>query len=236
LKDEPVLNPSAMFTCDGNESMKRVANVSVSDSRTFEHYYFLDNDYIDRFKNETQRRKNSGKTSINEAPGDLRHGETSRGLIASGSEVVKDKNTPFEDMRRSGELSKYGLAAVDRLIRIFGDDILIGYDIGCSLLKTRYKKALDIIATLPKEIEKIWPKKTSDDWRAMFEKERECCKTLKAPNPESTFAMRYLKSLRVLAEKEKIFLEVFSVTGDHMTPAQMDTYHKLAVNTRKLEA
>ncbi|KAG9083330.1 hypothetical protein FRC07_013945, partial [Ceratobasidium sp. 392] len=37
-----------------------------------------------------------------------------------------------EDMRRSGELSKYGLAAVDRLVRVFGDNILIGYDIGCT--------------------------------------------------------------------------------------------------------
>ncbi|KAG8693339.1 hypothetical protein FRC08_009181 [Ceratobasidium sp. 394] len=373
LKDEPVLNPSAMFTCDGNESMKRVASASVSDSRTFEHDYFLDDDYVDHFKNETRRNKNSDKTSMGEASGDLCHDEASKGSTAPSLEVVEDENTPceqrwknaraddqngkklvvfdetgvfvvscrhgtvmlVEDMRRSGELSKYGLAAVDRLIRIFGDDIMIGYDIGCtfrvtalrsplvgplvrkhrtrfavgsfhgyaherkcqisnhplyiegaglesfeqneqlfsstntvarttrhasrfhrrqhfalrlsawdfgrrcklgSLLKTRYKKALDILATLPKEIEKICPKKTGDEWHAMFKKECEYFKTLKAPSPESTFAMRYLKSLRILAEKEKLFSEVFSVTSDHTTPAQMDTYHKLAAKTRKIEA
>ncbi|KAG8682615.1 hypothetical protein FRC11_014649, partial [Ceratobasidium sp. 423] len=47
-----------------------------------------------------------------------------------------------EDMRQSGELSKYPLAAVDKLCRVFGDDLLIGYDIGCTFRGTAQRSAL----------------------------------------------------------------------------------------------
>ncbi|KAG2746696.1 hypothetical protein P692DRAFT_20737573, partial [Suillus brevipes Sb2] len=40
------------------------------------------------------------------------------------------------EMKRSGELAKYGLAAVDRLLNICGADQAIGLDIACSSRKT----------------------------------------------------------------------------------------------------
>ncbi|KAG8687142.1 hypothetical protein FRC08_012140, partial [Ceratobasidium sp. 394] len=172
-----------MFTCDGNESMKCVASASVSDSRTFKHAYFLDNDYVDRFKDETRRSAQSNKASTDEALGGLCHGDTEGTSVEEDPkvpEVVEDNNTPceqrwknaraddqggkklvvfdetgvfvvscrhgtvmlVEDMRRSGELSKYGLAAVDRLIRVFGNDIMIGYDIGCTFQITALRSPL----------------------------------------------------------------------------------------------
>ena len=42
------------------------------------------------------------------------------------------------DMVRSGELSKYPLAIVQKMIKIFGPDLGLGYDIGC-----RFRTTLD---------------------------------------------------------------------------------------------
>ncbi|KIJ30837.1 hypothetical protein M422DRAFT_234713 [Sphaerobolus stellatus SS14] len=40
------------------------------------------------------------------------------------------------DMIQSGELAKYGLAIVDKLIDVYGDGLCIGYDIGCAFAST----------------------------------------------------------------------------------------------------
>ncbi|KLO06443.1 hypothetical protein SCHPADRAFT_917527 [Schizopora paradoxa] len=40
------------------------------------------------------------------------------------------------DMIRSGELAKYPIAIVNKLIDVFGDNILVGYDIGCGFSST----------------------------------------------------------------------------------------------------
>ena len=42
------------------------------------------------------------------------------------------------DMVQSGELSKYPLAIVQKMIEIFGPDLGLGYDIGC-----RFRTTLD---------------------------------------------------------------------------------------------
>ncbi|KAG9092876.1 hypothetical protein FRC06_011763, partial [Ceratobasidium sp. 370] len=256
-----------------------------------------------------------------------------------------------EDMRRSGELSKYGLAAVDKLCRVLGNDILIGYDIGCTfrgtvqrsplvgplvrkhnmsfcvgsfhgyahnrkcqltnhpmnlegagtesfeecetlfsstnsvalttrhsspfhrrqhivlhlsgwdlgrrcalgaILKSKYVHALRILETLPLEIQKLNPNNTDDDWRAMFHAERDYFDSLKAPSSDNSFAMLYVKRLRVLAEKQATFDKVFSVEFVYMLPSNVDYYrshpdtlraggedqyqHKWETQIRQLEA
>lgn len=42
----------------------------------------------------------------------------------------------FVEMRRSGELAKYGLATIGKLLQVYGDDQAIGCDIACSFVKT----------------------------------------------------------------------------------------------------
>ncbi|QRV98248.1 hypothetical protein RhiJN_26267 [Ceratobasidium sp. AG-Ba] len=169
LKDEPKLEHSMMVTCDGNDSLKRVAGSVAGDPRTFNHRFFLENDYVDRFENEAQSKgKKAGATKAGESSGSNTaqpngpSGDTSRDRSIepqartinestdTGDEeelpceqrwknaqadshsgkpiVVFDETGIFvvscrhgtvilvEDMRRSGELSKYGLAAVDRLV------------------------------------------------------------------------------------------------------------------------
>ncbi|KAK7437700.1 hypothetical protein VKT23_018416 [Stygiomarasmius scandens] len=48
----------------------------------------------------------------------------------------------IEDMVRSGEQAKYALAIVDRLIEVLGEDLAIGYDIGCGFKTTIARSAL----------------------------------------------------------------------------------------------
>ncbi|KAH9923377.1 uncharacterized protein B0H18DRAFT_1085727 [Fomitopsis serialis] len=46
------------------------------------------------------------------------------------------------DMIRSGELMKYPLAIVNKLIEVYGEDIAVGYDIACAFWKTLERSCL----------------------------------------------------------------------------------------------
>ncbi|KAB5589883.1 hypothetical protein CTheo_6666 [Ceratobasidium theobromae] len=382
LDNEPKLKYSMLLTCDGNDSLKRVANASLVDRRTLNSDYFLSSEYVDRFGNEVASRVKAKATSgtLDNTP---KHGskganghEESESTTAceerwknahaddsSKKVVVFDETGIFavscrhgsvilvEDMRQSGELSKYALAAVDKLCQVFGKDLLIGYDIGCtfrgtaqrsplvgplvhknninfvvgsfhgyahnrkcqlsnhplnvegaglesfeeneqlfsstntvarttrhashfhrqqlivlhlggwdfgrrcalgSILKSRYTSALRVLSTLPKELCKLSPNKTDDDWCSMFNEECKYFEALKEPSAQSSFAMLYVKRLRVLAEKEKAFKLAFHTTFTYTVPGQIDIYrnnpsirntdmehkyqHCFAAQTRKIEA
>ncbi|KAG8703208.1 hypothetical protein FRC09_004300 [Ceratobasidium sp. 395] len=404
LKDEPKLKYSKMFTCDGNNSLKRLANASTVDQRVLKDDYFLAPEYVDRFEDEVvnsrqkAKSKATEKTSIpaqNKAPkpSDSTQGEntaqdSSQDKPEPAIDEAEHKDIPcemrwknaradeagkkvalfdetgifavacrhgtvmfVEDMRQSGELAKYGLAAVDKLCRVFGNDILLGYDIGCtfcgtvhrsplvgpvakecnmcfctgsfhgyahnrkcqlknhpvylegagsecfeecetlfsftnatasstrhasqfhrrqlialrlsgwdfgrrcalgSVLKLRYDRALQTINTLPGEIEGLCPGKTDKYWLEMYNAERKYLESLKLPNPESNFAVCYLRKLRVLAEKQAAQKKAFDINIVYTHSSDIDQYrnqpgvkgtkqadqyqHKLAAETRKLEA
>ncbi|KAG1724290.1 uncharacterized protein EDB91DRAFT_1255303 [Suillus paluster] len=51
------------------------------------------------------------------------------------------------EMKRSGELTKYGLAAVSRLLEVCGQDQGLGHDIGCSSRKTIAASSIGNLAT-----------------------------------------------------------------------------------------
>ncbi|RDX39811.1 hypothetical protein OH76DRAFT_1424081, partial [Lentinus brumalis] len=51
------------------------------------------------------------------------------------------------DMIRSGELMKYALAIINKLLEVYGPDILVGYDIGCEFSKTLEHSSLGPRAT-----------------------------------------------------------------------------------------
>ncbi|KAI5982151.1 hypothetical protein EDD15DRAFT_2177745, partial [Pisolithus albus] len=46
------------------------------------------------------------------------------------------------EMKRSGELAKYGLAAVNWLLNVCGKDQAVGHDIGCASKKTIVSSSL----------------------------------------------------------------------------------------------
>ncbi|CAE6465247.1 unnamed protein product [Rhizoctonia solani] len=107
LDNEPTMRYSMLVTCDGNDSLKRLANASVVDRRTLDQDYFLSSDYVDIFANEVLGKQKGKDTEL--------HDNTHR--------------------------AKYGLAAVNKLCQVFGDDLLIGYDIGCTFGGTADRSA-----------------------------------------------------------------------------------------------
>ncbi|KAF8668515.1 hypothetical protein RHS04_08977 [Rhizoctonia solani] len=191
LKNEPKLKFSMLCSCDGNNSIKRVAASCVVDRRKFKHSYFLDSQYVDQFENEVLRRS-KGKTTIGtqalhstqkptceaqddtgnedlEHPKGLKNNADSSESASTACEeqwknaraddngkkiVVFNETRIFvtlcrhgfvllvEDMRQLGKLSKYPLAAVNKLCQVFGNNILVGYDIGCTFCGTAERSPL----------------------------------------------------------------------------------------------
>ncbi|KAG9089237.1 hypothetical protein FS749_001499 [Ceratobasidium sp. UAMH 11750] len=147
LENEPPLQYSMLVTMDGNDSLKHVAEAATSDRRTYRSNYYLTRNEVNACANEVPRRrkdepqeetvcekrwKSAKPDNDPRKRAKLRFEET--GVFVSTcrhSHVLTAC-----DMVRSGELAKYGLATVDRLISIHGDDILDGYDCGCSFEKT----------------------------------------------------------------------------------------------------
>ncbi|RPD52690.1 hypothetical protein L226DRAFT_548692 [Lentinus tigrinus ALCF2SS1-7] len=49
------------------------------------------------------------------------------------------------DMIRSSELMKYALTLINKLLQVYGSDILVGYDIGCEFSKTLSNSSLGAV-------------------------------------------------------------------------------------------
>ncbi|KAI0640725.1 hypothetical protein C8Q79DRAFT_920896 [Trametes meyenii] len=160
VEDEPPLKFDRLLCMDGNNSLKRVAKFGdreVSDMREFTaSNYFLPNDFVDKFKNEVQdtetsdhdqpRGANQGDQA-GESPDDPR--DCTRNWKATGREQDKTMWGIFHesgifasacrhgfilwvtDMIKSGELAKYPLAVVAKVLEVLGPRQLIRYDIGC---------------------------------------------------------------------------------------------------------
>ncbi|KAI0674307.1 hypothetical protein C8Q78DRAFT_1014194 [Trametes maxima] len=160
VEDELPLKFDRLLCMDGNNSLKRVAKFGdreVSDMREFTaSNYFLPNDFVDKFKNEVQDTEPSdhdqphGADQGDQAPqsrDDPR--DCTRNWKAAGREQDKTMWGIFHesgifasacrhgfilwvtDMIKSGELAKYPLAVVAKVLEVLGPRQLIGYDIGC---------------------------------------------------------------------------------------------------------
>ncbi|KAG8696739.1 hypothetical protein FRC08_006965 [Ceratobasidium sp. 394] len=147
LESEPPLQYSMLVTMDGNDSLKHVAEAATSDRRTYQSSYYLTRDEVNACANEVQRRKKNEPQEETECekrwksakPDNDPRKRAKLRFEETGVFVSTCRHSHILtvcDMVRSGELAKYGLATVDRLISTHGDDILDGYDCGCSFEKT----------------------------------------------------------------------------------------------------
>ncbi|KAH7917838.1 hypothetical protein BV22DRAFT_970049, partial [Leucogyrophana mollusca] len=156
VQNEPKLIPSALRCMDGNNSAKRMEGSGPTDHRTFESQYFIPDAEVERFKDDVRLRPGERPS----APGDPEPdtNSTDPDLCSSHWKAAnvseENKHHVFEqtgiflsacrhgivhtiaEMRRSGELAKYPLATIKKLLDVFGDNMAIGSDIGCSLQKT----------------------------------------------------------------------------------------------------
>ncbi|KAB5588232.1 hypothetical protein CTheo_8328 [Ceratobasidium theobromae] len=162
LDDEPDLKYSMLITLDGNDSLKRVATSAIFENEVKAKAAKKEKAKIMKVGSAPGTREQTAQDgSSTEEPNvptseTTIHGPTlceERWKNAKADEnarpiVVFDETGVFAaccrhgtalllaDMKRSGELAKYGLAMVDKLGNVFGGKLLIGYDIGCTFNKT----------------------------------------------------------------------------------------------------
>ncbi|KDN43148.1 hypothetical protein RSAG8_06301, partial [Rhizoctonia solani AG-8 WAC10335] len=151
LPKEPSLHYSMLVTSDGGDSFKRCNLAGAIDKRNYELDYYISRAEVDKFEDEVARSK-KGKEKEKESE----VSECEKRWKNAKADKQPDKKTKsyFEetglfvslcrhsfvltvcDMVRSGEKAKYALATINRLISTFGNGILMGYDIGCTMKGT----------------------------------------------------------------------------------------------------
>ncbi|KAG1860363.1 hypothetical protein F4604DRAFT_1882611 [Suillus subluteus] len=159
LADEEQLTFKMLYAMDGNDSLKRVIrrtlnnnnNNNNSDSvgicselptgQTLTSDRYLSHTFVDQFA------QNSPSVCQNSAPpenlceGRWKNMDDTKMKKAWG---VCDET----DMVQSGELAKYPLAVVARMLEVFGDNLGVGYDIGCQFKITLNNSSLGPLVRL----------------------------------------------------------------------------------------
>ncbi|KAG1883462.1 hypothetical protein F4604DRAFT_1879073 [Suillus subluteus] len=130
---------------DGNHSAKRIDGSGLADPRTFHSDYFIPRAAIELFKDDVRNRP--GQRSLDQHTGCAENWTTARSVEEAkvsffqqtGIFIMACRHGLVEcivEMKRSGELAKYGLAAVNRLLDSCGSFQGLGHDIGCTSCKT----------------------------------------------------------------------------------------------------
>ncbi|KAG1812026.1 hypothetical protein EV424DRAFT_1473620 [Suillus variegatus] len=153
--DEVALFPASLGAMDGNNSAKRMDNVGYTDRQIYPSRYMITSEDVDKFKDDVRLRP--GERSVGDESVQPNESLTCTDNWQAANSTSGSENTVhvFEqtgiflsacwhgiiqtltEMRRSGELAKYPLATINKLIDVFGDHLGIGSDIGCSLRKTK---------------------------------------------------------------------------------------------------
>ncbi|KAF8530645.1 hypothetical protein JB92DRAFT_2804438 [Gautieria morchelliformis] len=151
LEGEAELNPSVMGALDGNNSLKRFARGDRgSDTLTFDSDYFLSHEYVDQFANEVKCKvKKVDKETVCLNRWRAAMADNLKGMYNAFTETgvfVSVCRHGFVwtilDMMQSGELAKYPLATVSKLLSVFPLRIGLGYDIACSFTSTLMSSSL----------------------------------------------------------------------------------------------
>ncbi|KAG2032361.1 hypothetical protein BDR03DRAFT_936026 [Suillus americanus] len=139
--DEVALFPASLRAMDGNNSAKRMDNVGYTDRRIYPSRYMITSEDVDNVGDESVQPNESLTCTDNWQAANSTSGskntvcvfkQTGIFLSACRHGIIQT----LTEMRRSGELAKYPLATINKLIDVFGDHLGIGSNIGCSLRKT----------------------------------------------------------------------------------------------------
>ncbi|KAI6004580.1 hypothetical protein EDC04DRAFT_2871794 [Pisolithus marmoratus] len=131
---------------DGNQSAKHLDGSGSADSRLFHGDYFIPHAEVEMFKDNVWGRP--GKTSREKQAITCTDNWTAAKSVQENQIQVFEQTGIFvmacchgfveciAEMKRSGELAKYGLVAVNQLLDICGPGQAVGHDIGCASKKT----------------------------------------------------------------------------------------------------
>ncbi|KZV81825.1 hypothetical protein EXIGLDRAFT_627873, partial [Exidia glandulosa HHB12029] len=172
LTNEEALVIPGFLAMDGGQSNRRNASAGLADPRAFDSDYRIPPEEVDLYANEVQRRISKQReepeapayTTLEESgePGDdapkpsicasrwknakAEHNKLAPGMFdQTGVFALLCRHGLvlwFLEMIRSGELAKYPLAMIARLIRAGFRDKRNGYDIGCAFQGTLERSAL----------------------------------------------------------------------------------------------
>ncbi|KAG1859621.1 hypothetical protein DFJ58DRAFT_715712 [Suillus subalutaceus] len=167
LEEEPPLLYSIICACDGNNSAKLMDpavhhGVERLDPRSGTSSIWLSEPYVDGFADEVGNAQKQSKKSRPTAPAssvhdpddpwieDLDSGDSSEPKMfaifkKSGIFITVCRHgflLTICNMVRSGELMKYPLASLNKLMEVFGKNILYSYDIKCALEKILLRSSL----------------------------------------------------------------------------------------------
>ncbi|EIW79818.1 hypothetical protein CONPUDRAFT_74154 [Coniophora puteana RWD-64-598 SS2] len=170
LKDEPELKCSMLYTMDGNDSLKRVfkrSNTLDGDNLSgsselptllkVRNDRYIDRDVVDRWANaQLDQVITAEDLADNPCAGrwkNMKEDITKKmwGVFDETGIFLAICRHGFSllvvDMVKSGELAKYPLAIVERMLEAFGKNLVVGYDIGCKFKTTMKKSRLGPQAT-----------------------------------------------------------------------------------------
>ncbi|KAI5985604.1 hypothetical protein EDD15DRAFT_2390125 [Pisolithus albus] len=157
-ENEPPLIPSRLDAMDGNSSLKRLDGAGSTDDRVFPSSYLIPHAEVEKYKDDVRLRPGTNlateqNTASVGSPATLIESVCTDNWKAANT-VSENTVKVFEqtgifisacrhgiiqtlvEMRRSGELAKYGIATVNKILDTYGADGATGYDIGCSFNKT----------------------------------------------------------------------------------------------------
>ncbi|KAF8515264.1 hypothetical protein BU17DRAFT_76911 [Hysterangium stoloniferum] len=168
LKDEKPLLFSLLFTMDGNDSLKRIQRRAMdedgmpgcssehTDSRKVHDDFYLTREEVDKWAHKPLQdlmASNADRHDVDYNPcADI--WKNMKDDITKCMWAIFDETGVFlalcrhgfslviADMVQSGELAKYPLAVVAKLLQVFGKDLGCGFDIGCRFKTTLARSPL----------------------------------------------------------------------------------------------
>ncbi|KIK80742.1 hypothetical protein PAXRUDRAFT_157859 [Paxillus rubicundulus Ve08.2h10] len=146
-EDEPPLHPASLKSMDGNNSAKRMANAGYADQRVFQSRYMISPSQVDVFKDDVQLRPGARQQSDSDPASCTDNWKAANSTDENTIRVFEQTGIflaacrhgmvqTIAEMRHSGELAKYPLATINKLLDMCGNNQAIGTDIGCQLSKT----------------------------------------------------------------------------------------------------
>ncbi|KAI6013863.1 hypothetical protein EDC04DRAFT_2579080 [Pisolithus marmoratus] len=138
---EPLLIPSSLKAMDGNNSTKWMDRTGHTDHHVFPSAYMISRADVDTFKDDhgNAEHHNGGGCADTWQAASAVDEDTVKVFKQTGIFLSACRHgiiLTCAEMLHSGELTKYPLAMINKLISVHSNDQVIGSDIGCSLSTT----------------------------------------------------------------------------------------------------
>ncbi|QRW09387.1 hypothetical protein RhiLY_08386 [Ceratobasidium sp. AG-Ba] len=196
LEEEPALPVDMHVTCDGNDSLKRVATAGLADKRQFHSKYYISAEEVDHFKDEVARSR-SRKSKDGEA--------------AAQSECEKRWKNASAD-KKNGRPKPY-FEETGVFVSMCRHSFVLTI---CDMIKSgelKYVGATTAIKEARQVIERSGL--SQEELENCFEQEKSYLSSYKSTPPSVGFATRYIKLLKQLEDKRAELDSISTPSGSN---------------------